>query len=70
MVQLLHPAVIVLGGGLSLIGEPLRAAVESALAPWVMEAFRPGPKILLAGLGEDVVPAGALELAMSGSALI
>jgi hypothetical protein len=28
-----------------------------------MEAFRPGPKIVLAGLGEDAVPVGALELA-------
>lgn len=64
VVQLLHPQVIVLGGGLSLIGEPLRAAVESSLQPWVMKAFRPGPKILLAGLGEDAVPVGALELAM------
>jgi glucokinase len=61
--QLFHPAVIVLGGGLSLIGEPLRAAVEESLHPFVMRAFRPGPKILLAGLGEEAVPAGALELA-------
>jgi len=63
VVQLLHPEVIVLGGGLSLIGEPLRSAVEKALRPFVMEAFRPGPRILLAGVGEDAVPVGALELA-------
>ncbi len=63
VVQLLHPEVIVLGGGLSLIGEPLRAAVERALPPFVMQAFRPGPRIVLAGLGEDAVPVGALELA-------
>jgi glucokinase len=61
--QLFHPEVIILGGGLSLIGEPLRAAVEKALRPFVMKAFSPGPEILLAGLGEDVVPVGALELA-------
>lgn len=61
--QLFHPEAIVLGGGLSLIGEPLRAAVESSLQPFVMKAFRPGPKVLLAGLGEEAVPAGALELA-------
>ena len=61
--QLFHPEAIVLGGGLSLIGEPLRAAVERSLRPFVMKAFQPGPKILLAGLGEDVVPVGALELA-------
>jgi hypothetical protein len=28
-----------------------------------MEAFRPSPEIVLAGLGEDVVPSGALLLA-------
>jgi glucokinase len=61
--QLFHPEIIVLGGGLTNIGEPLRAAVEQALHPWVMEAFRPGPRIALAGLGEDVVPVGALQLA-------
>lgn len=62
-VQLFHPEVIVLGGGLSLIGEPLRAAVEAALPRYVMDSFQPGPQILLAGLGEDSVPVGALALA-------
>jgi hypothetical protein len=28
-----------------------------------MEVFAPGPRIALAGLGEDAVPVGALELA-------
>ena len=28
-----------------------------------MDAFAPGPRITLAGLGEDTVPAGALVLA-------
>jgi glucokinase len=64
--HLLHPEVIVLGGGLSGVGEPLRAAVERALAPYIMEAFLPGPKILLSGLKEDAVPVGALELAKNG----
>jgi glucokinase len=63
VVQLLHPEVIVLGGGLSLVGEPLRAAVESALFRFTMEAFAPGPQIQLAALGEDAVPVGALHLA-------
>ena len=61
--QLFHPEIVVLGGGLTNIGEPLRAEVEQALRPWVMEAFAPGPRIVLAGLGEDVVPVGALQLA-------
>ena len=63
VVHLFHPEIIVLGGGLSGVGEPLRASVESALRPFTMEAFAPGPKIALAALGEDAVPMGALELA-------
>ncbi len=63
VVHLFHPQVIVLGGGLALIGEPLRAAVELSLRRFIMEAFAPGPTIALARLGEDAVPIGALELA-------
>jgi glucokinase len=63
VVHLLHPEVIVLGGGLSLVGEPLRFAVESALPEFVMRAMLPPPIIRLAGLGEDAVPIGAIELA-------
>lgn len=61
--QLMHPQVIVLGGGLSLVGEPLRAAVAAALPRFVMEVFRGGPEVKLAALGEDAVPTGALLLA-------
>ena len=39
-------------------------ALEPDVLPsFVMDAFAPGPKIALAALGEDAVPAGALELA-------
>lgn len=62
VVHLLHPQAIVLGGGLSLIGEPLRAAVRTALPRFVMSAFHPAPVVLLAKLGEDAVPTGALLL--------
>jgi glucokinase len=65
-VHLLHPERIILGGGLSLVGEPLRAAVEQRLPGYVMEAFAPGPTIRLAALGEDAVPVGALLLAAQG----
>jgi glucokinase len=57
--HLFHPEVIVLGGGLSLLGEPLRDVVAKALPPLVMEVFG-APEIRLAGLGEDAVPIGCL----------
>ena len=62
-VHLLHPAVMVMGGGLSLIGPPLCRAVAEALPRQVMEAFHPVPPIRQAELGEDAVPVGALILA-------
>ena len=72
VVHLFHPEIIVLGGGLSGVGEPLRAAVEKALRNFVMDAFAPGPRVALAGLGEDAVPVGAMELAraMMGTQVI
>lgn len=61
--HLCHPAVIVLGGGLSEVGELLRRRVEGALKNFLMEVFLPGPQIKLSTLREDAVPAGALRLA-------
>ncbi len=61
--HLMHPAVVVLGGGVALLGEPLRSAVADRLPGMVMEAFRPGPAVVLASLAEDAVPVGALVLA-------
>lgn len=63
VVQLLHPEVIVIGGGVSLIGEPLRAAVAKRLPEYIMDVFHPGPQVRLAGLREDSVPVGALLMA-------
>jgi glucokinase len=68
VIHLFHPAVIVIGGGLSLVGEPLRQAVAQALPRFIMEAFAPGPQIVLAALGEDAVPVGALVLARQSAA--
>ena len=62
-VHLFHPQIIILGGGLSGVGEPLRDAVEKAMRSFIMEAFAPGPRIALAALGEDAVPVGALHMA-------
>lgn len=64
VVHLFHPEIIILGGGLSNVGEPLRAGVESGLRRFMMEAFLPGPRVALAALGEDAVPVGALLLPM------
>jgi glucokinase len=61
--HLFHPGIIVIGGGLALLGEPLRSAVAEALPRFVMEIFAPGPPVVLAALGEDAVPVGALVLA-------
>jgi len=58
--HLFHPQVIVIGGGLSLVGEPLRAAVAECLSGLIMDAFAPGPQTRLASLGEDAVPVGCL----------
>ncbi len=60
IMHLFHPEVIVLGGGLSLIGEPLRLAVAGALPAFVMEAFHGSTHIRLAALAEDAVPMGCL----------
>ena len=58
--HLFHPQVIVLGGGLSLVGNPFRAAVAQWLPHFLMDVFQPGPEVKLAALGEDAVPVGCL----------
>ncbi len=62
-VHLFHPQVIILGGGLSKLGEPLRSGIEKSLPSFIMEAFSPGPKIRITKLQDDAVPVGALALA-------
>lgn len=63
VVHLAHPEIIILGGGLSLMGEVFRTSVQQHLPRFLMDAFKPGPTVRIAGLAEDVVPLGALLLA-------
>ena len=60
--HLFHPQVITLGGGLSLVGDPLRQALAEKLPGFLMKIYSNGPEIKLAELGEDAVPVGALLL--------
>ena len=60
--HLFHPQVIILGGGLSLVGAPLRKGVEKKLPQFLMETYSNGPELKLAELTEDAVPVGALLL--------
>lgn len=64
VVHLIHPQIIIIGGGLALIGEPLRESLARQLPAFIMKAFQPGPQIALATLAEDAVPVGAVTLAM------
>lgn len=63
VVHLFHPDIIVIGGGLSLLNEHLRKPVAERLPDYVMKAFLPVPPVMIAALGENVVPLGAAELA-------
>ena len=60
--HLFHPQAITLGGGLALIGEPLRQGIADKLPEFLMDIYGNGPLIKLAELGEDAVPVGALLL--------
>ncbi len=63
VVHLFHPEAIIIGGGLSLIGEPLSNQIASLLSGYILKSFLPAPEIKIASLGKMVVPIGALELA-------
>lgn len=61
--HLFHPEIVVIGGGLSLVGEPLRAGIERTVELLMTKALKPGPTVKLSELKESVVCVGALLLA-------
>jgi glucokinase len=61
-VHLLHPDVIVLGGGLTFMGDVLQNSIAEKLPKYLMKAFAPGPPIQLSQLKEKAVPVGCLVL--------
>jgi glucokinase len=63
VVHLFHPETIIIGGGLSLVGEDLIDNISLILPKYILKSFLPGPEIKMASLGEIVVPIGAIELA-------
>jgi glucokinase len=63
VVHLFHPEAIIIGGGLSLIGDDLINNIASILPKYILKSFLPGPEINIASLGKLVVPIGALVLA-------
>jgi len=62
-ITLLAPEVVAIGGGVSLIGEPLFAPLRDAVNDFVFPPYRKTYRIEQAALGEQVVLVGALLLA-------
>lgn len=63
-VYLFHPEIFIIGGGLSLIGDPLFKTINASLQNYIAREFHPVPEVKIAELGEDVVCNGALLLAI------
>ncbi|MDH5400226.1 MAG: ROK family protein [Cyclobacteriaceae bacterium] len=64
VVHLFNPDILVLGGGLSLLGESLLIPLAERLPHYLMAPMKKQmPSVACARLGQDVVPLGALLLA-------
>ncbi len=64
VVHLLNPDIIIIGGGLSFIGEYITNSILENLPKYLMSSMRNRlPEIKIAQLKEDVVPIGAILLA-------
>jgi len=68
VVHLLNPDVIIVGGGLSLIGEYISDAIIAMIPKYSMASIKNNlPEIKIASLQEDVVPVGAVLLARNNT---
>jgi glucokinase len=67
VITLAHPERVVLGGGVSLLGEVLLAPLREAVAARVFGPFRGRYTLVPCAFGEDVVTVGALLLAAAVS---
>ena len=63
-IHLFHPDVVILGGGLSLLGDILRSSVEAKVENYLMDAFRSSMQIRLSSFKEDAVTVGAIVMAI------
>ena len=63
VVHLVHPELIVVGGGVSQMGEIVLEPLRRKLPGFLMEPFRPGPRVVGVGLGTESVTFGGLALA-------
>ncbi len=70
VVHLLGPDTIVIGGGLSLMGNMITDAITKRFTTLLMDVFKPGPLLQIAALEEDVVPVGAIEFAKKHASAI
>jgi len=60
--HLFNPEIVVIGGGVSLMGERLITIIEQKLTQYLSASYKPGPELKLSELGEQVVLVGALSL--------
>lgn len=70
LVHAFNPDTIVIGGGLSAWGEPLREAVEEKLRRRILPAFREGLTVRLAALGPQAGVVGAAALLFQAAGVL
>jgi glucokinase len=66
LVNIFNPELVVLGGGVSMMGERMLRAVENQVSSLAMPVQRQYVRIALSSLGDRAGVLGALELALNG----